>query len=248
MSSHDRCPWFLKWLPRPSLLFTFLVTIPHLLAWCTYVLCRAWSDKALAMKIKKKWCVRSVAIHEIKVAHRGTFKGDPSDLKGMIIVSNHQSIVDIMVTMSEFSAETSFLAKKELSLFPIFGWAARLCGTFFIDRSRGTQNEELGLLRAHLARGGNIFIFPEGTRSADGRLLPFKRGAFVLAIQNQVPVVPVTLIGTREICPKKSLAIGSGEVTMFVDEPITTTGLGSMDRFELSEKVRGIIEENLKSS
>jgi len=167
--------------------------------------------------------------------------------RGAIIVANHQSLLDIPAMFKHCPPNLSFIAKKELASIPIFGWAAFIVGTIFIDRAKGAQNESLSDIVRHLQSGLNIFIFPEGTRSTTGRLAPFKRGAFVFAIQAQAPIVPVTIINSRERLPKKTWKISPGEIEIVVHSPIATTGLSPDHRHDLSAKVHGVIAESLKS-
>ena len=96
-----------------------------------------------------------------------------------------------------------------------------------------------------LNAGINMFFYPEGTRSADGALLPFKRGAFVLAIEAQAPVVPLAILDTRLLCPKKRLSVAPGTVHLYVGEPISTKGLTVNDRHEFCEQVRNEIAKQL---
>ncbi len=250
-----------KILHQPSWAFTLVVSIPHIVAWsltCWLVALyelifhpkdregRTAGPRALWMKMG--WARTSLSVHRISIETRGEYQGDVKDFRGVVFVSNHQSIVDVMAQMHALPANTSFVAKKELRRIPIFGFTAHLIGTLFVDRKKGTNNESLNVIGDHLKRGGNILMYPEGTRSLDGRLLPFKRGALVMAIENQVPIVPLTIMGTKEICPKKSMKIGSGTVRLFVDSPILTKGKTLEDRFSLSEQVRAILAKNLDHS
>jgi len=183
--------------------------------------------------------------HSLKIEIIGPGADRLKDYRGVVFVSNHQSALDILVHMVSFPRHTSFVAKKELLRIPIFGWGAAIAGTFFIDRSKGTKNKSLEKIQQALIAGINLVLYPEGTRSADGNLLPFKRGAFVMAIQAQVPVVPVATLDSRLLCPKKRLSVAPGTVHLYVGEPISTKGLTIGDRREICEQVRNEIAKQL---
>lgn len=96
-----------------------------------------------------------------------------------------------------------------------------------------------------LRQGLSLLVFPEGTRSPDGALLPFRPGPFTMAIETQVPIVPITIIGTREVMPKGRSAIRPGRARIVIHQPVSTTGLNASGRSELMERVRGIIASAL---
>lgn len=130
---------------------------------------------------------------------------------------------------------------------PIFGWAAWLAGTTFIDRAKGIQDERsLARVQNSLQNGLSIVVYPEGTRSSDGNLLAFKRGAFVLAIKTGVALIPVVLKGTARLMPKKSLRIHSGTVEVWFGEPISVDSKSHEDRYELAEQVRQLMQAELE--
>ena len=184
--------------------------------------------------------------HGIKVKAAGPAADHLKEMKGVIFVLNHQSVTDIMTAIEILPKASSFIAKKELRNVPIFGWAMKVVGTLFIDRSRGTQNQALSEINELMKDGFNIIVFPEGTRSPDGKLLPFKRGAFVMAIEAGVPVVPITILDSRLCCPKGQLAIASGTIHVIVDNPIPTQGLKIEDRHQLSDQVHRIMLKHLE--
>jgi len=201
----------------------------------------------LALKTKMAWCASTMRMLGIKVIVEGAL-GELKQKEGAVYVSNHQSIVDILVLMSILPPKTSFLAKKELKWIPFFGLGAEAVGTIFIDRARGTQNEALSYLGDLIQRGTSLIFFPEGTRSLDGKLLNLKRGAFVTAIQAKARVVPIVMLGTRELCPKHSLGIGAGIVKVIIGSSIQTQGMAVEDRFELAQRARQHMLNHLEES
>ena len=142
--------------------------------------------------------------------------------------------------------DTSLIAKKELAWIPLFGWAAFIVGTLFIDRKKGVRNDSIQEVNDHLHSGLSIIVYPEGTRSPTGEMLPFKRGAFVMAIDAQAPIVPLVLDGTRERSPKGRPSIAPGPITLWVGEPISTRGMNLKNRFSLADEVREMMVKQLE--
>lgn len=157
---------------------------------------------------------------------------------------NHQSHFDIAALLGYLPGNNRFAAKKEMFGEPILGAVLRTMGMIPIDRENPLEAiERLGRLKT--ARYSTI-IFPEGTRSRDGELLPFKKGPFVAAIHLGVPVVPVVCKGTRDVMPPGHyLSIVPGQVEVVVLEPISTTEMTYEDRDQLRELVRQRIAAEL---
>ncbi len=158
----------------------------------------------------------------------------------MILVANHQSWFDVFALAGHLPARYRFVAKQELGRIPVFGRAWRACGHISVDR--GDRGQAISSLEE---AGGRIrderlavIFFPEGTRSPDGRLRAFKKGAFVLALQTGVPVVPVGISGSRAIMPKGSFRIRSGEIRVRVGDPLLVAGRTMADRDELVREGR----------
>ena len=164
-----------------------------------------------------------------------------------VFLSTHQSYMDIPVMLGYLPAQLRIAAKKELFRIPFLGWHLRRAGHISIDRS--SRIEAVASLRraARDLRGGICaFIFPEGTRSRDGALQPFKKGGFKLAIQAGVPIIPVTILGTRQLLPRDSIIFRPGLVKMYVDEPISTAGLTDADAEALMQTVRAPMARHFK--
>ncbi len=159
--------------------------------------------------------------------------------RGQILVSNHQSWFDIFALGTTLGNGFSFVGKKEVSRIPVVGAAWEKVGNIAIDRS-DQQAAISSLQRADelMREGRTIIMFPEGTRSPTGKLGRFKKGAFVMAIKSQVPVVPVAVLGTREIMKKGNWRMSSGTVTVLVGRPVDTAGLTLKDRNQLSVRCR----------
>lgn len=156
-----------------------------------------------------------------------------------VYTPNHRSHLDITALAAVLPA-VRFAAKRELFDEPVLGRAMRALGMIPIDRGDPTRAKRtLDEAAARLGRTVSVVIFPEGTRAPAGRMLPFKGGAFVLAIQEQVPVVPVALHGTAAAMPAHGyLTIRGGRVVVEILEPIPTAGLRYEDRHALQERAR----------
>lgn len=162
---------------------------------------------------------------------------------GQILVANHTSWFDVFALSARLPVEYRFVAKKELARIPIFGPAWVACRHIAIDRGDREaairSMEEAG--RQIRQERPTIVVFPEGTRSPDGDLLPFKKGAFVLAIEAGVPVVPCGIAGSRGIMAKGSALIRSGTMGIRFGEPLEVGGLGHDDRDRLTERARAAV-------
>ena len=198
-----------------------------------------WSGEVIVW-IGRRWMGWIFATCGIRVQAEGLehVRATPT----AIYMSNHQSVVDIGAVVLSLPASWRFVAKKELTYIPFFGWALALSDQIVIDRSNRRRSvESLRRRRRRLARRRRRIIFPEGTRSPDGSLQPFKSGGFHLALDAQVPVIPVTVSGSRQLTPKRSLQVRSGTVKVVYGAPIATAGLTARDRDELKERVASAI-------
>lgn len=161
-----------------------------------------------------------------------------------IFMSNHVSNLDPPILVPVIPRRTSVLVKKELFRVPILSRAMRLASLVPVERSnRDAAIASLRAASAVLARGIPMTIFVEGTRSFDGRLLPFKKGPFYLAMESGVPVVPVTIVGTHHILPKRRFSIRAGTVTVVFHSPLNPQQFS--DRDALLAAVRDSIESAL---
>ena len=166
--------------------------------------------------------------------------------KPHIIMANHQSDFDILICMAGIPMDFIWTAKKELFRIPVFGKAMRMSGFVEIDRHDHEKAiKNLDQAAEKLRAGISVAAFPEGTRSRDGRLLPFKQGMFYLAIQTGIPIVPISIIGSGKIMSKKSWQVNRGEIIMVIDKPVDVSGYTIETRSPLMEKVRDVIAANL---
>ncbi len=162
--------------------------------------------------------------------------------RGQVLVSNHQSWFDVFALAASLPVRFSFVGKKELSRIPFLGQAWEKVGHIAIDRSdHKAAIESLRRVDEQFRAGKTIIMFPEGTRSPTGELARFKKGAFVMAIKSQVPVVPVAVTGTRAIMEKGNWIIAPGTATIRVGEPISTEGLTLADRNRLAREAHAAV-------
>ena len=163
--------------------------------------------------------------------------------RAQILVANHQSWFDVLVLAGYLPVEYRFIAKKELTRIPFFGPAWQACGHVALDRQdRAAAIESLEEAGRRVGvEGSTMIIFPEGTRSHDGKLQPFKRGAFALAIQSKLPIVPAAILGSRAVMPKGSFRIRSGTIRVRFGKPVSAEGLSYSDRAAFTSDVRGAV-------
>lgn len=160
----------------------------------------------------------------------------------VVFVSNHQSWFDIISLAANLPGYPRFVYKKEMAKIPILGEALKRAGHILIDRQNRQKAFEAYEEAARVIREGmSAVVFPEGTRSRTGELLPFKKGPFVLAIASQVPLVPVYCAGTFGIMRKGSMRVRPHPVTLRLGEPIETKGLTYDDREDLLRRTRAAI-------
>ena len=157
-------------------------------------------------------------------------------------MANHQSNFDIPVLLGYLPVQFRWLAKAELFKIPVFGRAMLGAGYVKIDRfNQESAFESINEAARKMKDGVSVMIFPEGTRSKDGSVRPFKKGGFVMAVDSGVPIVPVVIRGTWPIMAKSSLRINRGEVEMVLAKPIDTTGYSRETKKDLMERVRTVI-------
>tara|TARA_B100000683_G_scaffold227334_2_gene226708 strand:- start:160 stop:831 length:672 start_codon:yes stop_codon:yes gene_type:complete len=170
--------------------------------------------------------------------------------KPNVFFMNHQSTIDILVAFTVVPSDIYFVAKKELKWLPFVGWAMQVGGMIFVDRSSPTKAVESMSQAAEQVRNGkNIIVYPEGTRSKDGKLRPFKKGAFVTAMQAQVDCVPMAVQGAFDVMGPSVLNIVPGPVTLSFGEPISTAATNyqdNKDRLAVSQQGEAAIRNLLE--
>ena len=199
----------------------------------------------LAMRAGKIWGRVMLWAVGARVTYHG-LESVPADTP-LIFIANHQSIVDVWVVPRICPLATRFVAKEELFRIPIFGWAMRIAG--FIPIARSNRTDAIRSLRSAAERiraGNSVVLFPEGTRSSDGRLRPFKKGAFHLALSAGVGVVPVAITGSFEILPPNGLRVRPGPVEVHIDPPVDVTPFLPSDYDGLRHHVQQMIGRHVE--
>ena len=192
--------------------------------------------------IARIWSKSILFVSGIGVTVEGLANIDPS--QSYIYMSNHRSNFDIPVLLGCLPIQFRWLAKAELFKIPIFGRAMQGAGYVKIDRTnRESAFKSIDEVAAKMKNGVSVMIFPEGTRSQDGNLKPFKKGGFVMAVDTGAPIVPVILRGTRSIMAKGSWRINRGKVTLSIEKPIDTSGYTRDTKDDLIKNVRSVISE-----
>jgi 1-acyl-sn-glycerol-3-phosphate acyltransferase len=190
------------------------------------------------------WCRFIAWTIGARIKVKGTQNVSP--VKNYVYMANHASLVDIPALFAYLPYQFRIMAKKELFYVPFMGWHLWSAGNFPVDRSDGRKTaQSLRRVIKGVRRGKSLAVFPEGTRSFDGRLQQFKPGAFKIAMRAGVEIVPVTIRGTHKVLPKGSLAPRGGRVEVIIDQPIDTRAYTDKQLSELIERVHSVIESNL---
>ena len=155
---------------------------------------------------------------------------------------NHQSAMDIPVLFANLPVQFRFVAKRSLFNMPFMGWHLRRSGHIPVDRDRPREAmKSMKQVAKEIREGKSVLLFPEGHRSRDGKLLPFKAGSFYIAILAGVPIVPITINGTPNVLKPDTYHVRAGQTEMIVHPAVFTEGLSLKDAEKISEQVKGII-------
>lgn len=184
------------------------------------------------------WARAIIALSGVRLEVKG-LENVPKG-QSVLFLSNHQGAFDIPAIQSVLPVQFRWVAKKSLFKIPFVGWSMRLAGYISIDRENPAEAlKSMEEAAAKMARGASVVIFPEGTRSESGQLLPFKRGAFMLAKKCGRPIVPVAISGTNRIMKKGGFLVSPALVTISIGSPID---IGSSDEKDLRNKTKRQIE------
>jgi 1-acyl-sn-glycerol-3-phosphate acyltransferase len=227
--------WISFWASFATLIVFFPVIVASMLS----------NTGNLAFIISKIWAhfmLKTTCVHTVIRGGEKIIKG-----KSYIIISNHQSDYDILAIVTTLGIQFRWIIKKELLKVPLFGYALYKSRNIFIDRGQGEaamKSIREGMER--LPEGVSLMFFAEGTRSEDGAIQPFKKGGFVMAMEKGIPVLPVTVNGSRKVLPKKSLVFHPGPIEVVISDPIETVGCSIENLQDIMDKTREVIISNFK--
>ncbi len=235
--------WIIYPLTRPFFL-VFLILNTLILGMAVIVLSLIDGKGNLGHYIGKFWSLFNLHLTGTRLTVKGREKIERE--KPYIVMSNHQSLLDVLALIGRIPLQIRWIVKRELRKIPVFGYALERMGHIYIDRG-DHENAYRGLdVAAEKIRGGtSVIIFPEGTRSRDGRLMRFKKGGAYLAIKSGVSLLPVTVNGGRFALPKGTMALMPGKMEIIVGDPIDPTQYGEKGPEELMDDVKSAIEKNL---
>ncbi len=195
-----------------------------------------WSTDTSIWIARNIWAPGLFWAGKVALEVQGRENADPQ--RPTIYVSNHHSTLDIPVLFHAIPVNIRFLAKSQLKWVPVLGWYIWIAGHLFIDRSnRARAIASLDDAVQKIRRGTSIIVYPEGTRST-GRILPFKKGPFALALKSGAAVCPVAIVGTDRIMPRNSWRITPGSVRVAIGEPIDVSPFAPDGRESLAREVR----------
>jgi 1-acyl-sn-glycerol-3-phosphate acyltransferase len=195
-----------------------------------------------AHRCARAWSWLILKTTGVRVAVEGLERITPGTT--YVFVSNHQSIYDIPVIFASLPYQLRIIAKSSLAQFPVLGWHLKRGGHLFVDRRNPDRAGILKRWRALVSEGLSLIIFAEGTRSWDGRVARFKAGSFLLAIEAGLPIVPLAVIGTRQVMPKGRLRTEPAAVRLIVHDPIQPPVVGNPNAHDakaLADRVHAVV-------
>ena len=222
-----------------GLLFTFLS------GWVTVLVAMIWSPRVASRYIAAKWGRVICWFTPVHVTVEGTENADPE--RTYVVVCNHQSQYDIFLVYGWLQLDLKWVLKAELRKAPGVGIGCEKAGHIFVDRTNPEKaRKAVSDALSSVGNGVGVLFFAEGTRSTDGKLKPFKKGAFRVATSQKLPVLPITIVGTRDIQKPKSMMIFPGKVRMIIHPAIEVDGAEDAETIrELMSQTRAAVASGL---
>ena len=183
----------------------------------------------------RAWSWLIVKTSGVTIDVEGLEKLDRS--RSYIFAANHQSIYDIPILFTSLPFQLRIISKDSIGRIPFMGWHLSRTGHVLVDRARPGAGVVKKMARL-VAAGHSLIVFPEGTRSIDGSVARFKAGSFLIALQSQLPIVPISLVGSRHVMFRGEVTVRPRHVTVIVHDPVETAGLPRDAARELTETVR----------
>ena len=223
------------------------MTVSVTLLYSGLVFTAAIISRRFARKVGRSWNRAVLGFGGVRVNVVGKEKIDPQER--YVFMSNHQSALDIPIIYAGIGEQICFIAKKELFMIPVFGWGMWAIGHISIDRESARKAHASMAKAAEKLKKEKVslILFPEGTRSKDGKVLDFKTASFTLALQAGVKLVPVAIKGAIDRLPPKSGRIVPGKVTLEISDPISVEELQGRSKGEICSRIHGIIKNMVES-
>ncbi len=231
--------------------YVFLILMPvgllitFMAGWGTFAAAIIWNPRIASRYVAANWARIICWITPVKVIVEGAANANPE--KTYVVVCNHQSQYDIFLVYGYLNLDLKWVLKAELRKAPGVGIGCEKAGHIFVDRSNPEQaRKSVSEALDRVGEGVGVLFFAEGTRSPDGKLRPFKKGAFRVAATQGLPILPITIVGTRDIQKPKSLFIFPGKVKMIIHPAIdAASGAEKSDVMDLMRKTREVIASAL---
>lgn len=217
-----------------------LLTCGGVLFGLPFLILRTWlaGNPNAMYRVSMRFCRFIVRLVGIDVRTEGIENIPPG---ACIFAANHASNLDGVILLPAIPRRISLLAKRELFRLPVLGLGMRLARFVAVDRAGKQAAAGVATAVSTLKEGLSVFVFPEGTRSPDGRLQPFKKGAFAMAIEAGAPIVPVAIAGTNRLLPRDKWIVHAGEVVVRFGPAVDTAEYTARERGELLARVESIV-------
>ena len=209
----------------------FFATLAILLSWVP-------PRGNLVVWVARNWSRGALAAGGVRV--RVTMDPAVDPRRGYVVMANHASYFDVLALLATLPGQYRIVAKQSLFRIPIFGWSMKMNGFIPVDRHDRSKAREIWAAAGdRLAHGASVLFYPEGTRSHDGRIHAFQRGAFLVAMQSGAPILPVGVSGAWPVMPRHRFSVQPGEIAIHFGAPIETAGRTVREKKALIDEVRG---------
>lgn len=239
MTGMEISGWKGRWIRALATLSVAVYVIPATLAFGTLAVLLSWlPPRGNAMCfLARLWARGTLAAGGVRVRVEGAAEVDAE--RGYVVMANHASYFDVLAMLAVLPGQYRFVAKRSLFFIPIFGWSLWAGGFIPVDRKDRSRAREIWATAGkRLAAGSSVLFYPEGTRSPDGRIHGFQRGAFLVALHTGAPILPVGISGAHPIMPRHRFSVQPGEIRVHFGSPVETGERGVRDKNELIRQVR----------
>jgi len=231
--------WKGRWIRGLATLSVAVYLIPATLAFGGLAVLLSWlPPRGNAMCFLARFWARGVlasAGGRVRVVEEPGLERE----RGYVVMANHASYFDVLAMLAVLPGQYRFVAKRSLFIIPIFGWSLWAGGFIPVDRQDRSRAREIWATAGQrLAGGASVLFYPEGTRTADGRIHAFQRGAFLVALHNGAPILPVGISGARDVMPRHRFSIQPGQIQVHFGTPVETADYKIRDKGQLIQQVR----------